>query len=95
MSKSTIKLPDDVLARVALVAERAGMTPEQFVLDAIVEKMDVDERAAELDAEAEARYAEILRTGETISFQDMQDYLQRLVQEELAPLRKRKSGPAT
>lgn len=49
--------------------------------------------AAELDAEAEARYAEILRTGETVSFHDMQAYLQRLVQDELAPLARGRAVP--
>lgn len=96
MSKTTIDLPDEVLARIVAVADRAGTTLEQFVLDAIAEKIDMDERAAALDAEDEARYAEIVRTGETISLDDMQMYLERQLKgESLTPPVPKKTGPYT
>ena len=96
MSKTTIDLPEDVLARIIAVADRAGTTPEQFVLDAIAEKIDMDERAAALDAEDEARYAEVVRSGETVSLDDMQMYFERRLRgEAVTPPVPKKTGPYT
>jgi predicted transcriptional regulator len=38
MSTTTIRLPDELKARVALAAEQAGTTAHQFILQAIAEK---------------------------------------------------------
>ena len=75
MSTTTIRLPDDLKARIANVAQRAGVSSHSFILQAIAEKTEQEERRAELDALADSRYAQILTTGQTIQWEDMRRYL--------------------
>jgi predicted transcriptional regulator len=65
MSTTTIRLPDDLKARIAAAAKHAGMTAHGFILD--------------FDAVAEARYARIVATGKTIPWQEMRGYLEARV----------------
>jgi predicted transcriptional regulator len=51
MSTTTIRLPEDLKARVAAAAERAGVTSHNFILQAIAEKAEQEERRANFDAE--------------------------------------------
>jgi len=57
MSTTTIRLPKDLNARVAAAAERAGTTSHSFILDAIAEKADQEERRGDFNDIAEKRYA--------------------------------------
>ncbi len=75
MSTTTIRLPDELKARVTEAAKRAGTTAHGFILEAIAEKTAQDERRAGFEAEAEDRYAKIFSSGETIPWTDMRDYL--------------------
>lgn len=75
MSTTTIRLPDDLKARVAEAAKRAGTTTHGFILEAIAEKTAQDEIRAGFETEAENRYARIIASGETISWADMRHYL--------------------
>jgi predicted transcriptional regulator len=75
MSTTTIRLPSDLKSRVAEAAKRAGTTTHGFILEAIAEKTDQDEKRAEFEVEAEKRYAEIIASGETIPWDDMRNYL--------------------
>ena len=76
MSTTTIRLPEDLKARVAAAAERAGTTSHNFILQAIAEKAEQDERRADFDVEAERRYAEIVGSGKTIPWSAMRGYLE-------------------
>lgn len=76
MSTTTVRLPAELKARVAAAAKRAGTTAHHFIVEAIAEKTDRDERKAEFMAEAESRFAEIARTSETIPWAQMQRYLE-------------------
>jgi predicted transcriptional regulator len=76
MSTTTIRLPDDLKARVAAAAKDAGTTPHAFILEAIAEKTERAERRADFDAVAEARYARIAAAGKTIPWQEMRAYLE-------------------
>jgi len=75
MSTTTIRLPDDLKARVAEAAKRSGATAHGYILEAIAEKAARDERSAGFEAEAEDRYARIIASGETIPWNDMRKYL--------------------
>lgn len=76
MSKTTtIRLPDELKARVVAAAERAGTTAHSFILDAIAEKADAEERRADFDQVAEDRYARIAASGKTIAWQEMRAYI--------------------
>lgn len=76
MSTTTIRLPEDLKARVAEAAKRTGTTAHGFILEAIAEKTAQDEKRANFETEAEARYAKIIATGETIPWADMRNYLE-------------------
>jgi len=76
MSTTTIRMPEDLKARVAAAAKRADTTPHGFILEAIAEKAAQEERRADFDAVAEARYANIVASGKTIPWQEMRGYLE-------------------
>ncbi|MGY1519624.1 ribbon-helix-helix protein, CopG family [Luteimonas sp. A482] len=75
MSTTTIRLPDDLKARVAQAAEAAGTTSHNFILEAIAEKADLAERRADFYAQADQRWAAFLETGESIPWEEMRRYL--------------------
>ena len=76
MSTTTVRLPEDLKARVAKAAKRAGTTAHGFILEAIAEKAAQEERRAEFDAVAEERYARLAASGKTIPWQEMRGYLE-------------------
>ena len=76
MSTTTIRLPEDLKARVASAAKRAGTTTHAFILEAIAERTAQEERQAEFDTQAEARYAHIIASGKTIPWKEMRRYLE-------------------
>lgn len=76
MSTTTIRLPDELKARIAVAAKNAGTTPHAFILEAIAEKAEQAELGADFDSVAEARYARIAATGKTIPWQEMRAYLE-------------------
>ncbi|MBA3904643.1 MAG: CopG family transcriptional regulator [Rhodocyclaceae bacterium] len=76
MSTTTIRLPEELKARVAAAAERAGTTSHSFILEAIAEKADQEERRGDFNEVAEARYAKIIASGKTIPWHEMRSYLE-------------------
>ena len=77
MSTTTIRLPQDLKERVARAAERAGTTAHSFILEAIAEKAEQEERRGEFQNTAEQRYAEIVASGKTVPWTEMRRYLER------------------
>jgi predicted transcriptional regulator len=76
MSTTTIRLSAELKARVAAAAKRMGTTAHNFILEAIAEKADHEERRGELHDTAERRYAEIIASGKTIPWPEMRRYLE-------------------
>lgn len=76
MSTTTIRLPEDLKARVAAAAERAGTTAHGFILEAIAEKADQAEHRADFHDVAEKRYADLVASGKTIPWKKMRSYLE-------------------
>jgi predicted transcriptional regulator len=76
MPTTTIRLPDYLKARVAAAAKRAGTTTHSFILEAIAEKADDEERRSDFHEVAEKRYAEIIASGKTIPWSEMRTYLE-------------------
>lgn len=84
MSTTTIRLPEELKARVAEAAKRSGTTTHSFILEAIAKKVEQDNLRADFDSVAEDRYARIVATGKTIPWQEMRGYLEdRLVGKEV------------
>ena len=79
MSTTTIRLPKELKNKVARAAERAGKTPHGFILEAIAEKAELEERRAAFVDLAEQRYAGIAASGKTISWPEMRSYLERRI----------------
>ena len=76
MSTTTIRLPDRLKARVAAAAKREGKTVHRFILEAIAEKTDEEERRRDIHRVAAKRYAGIVATGKTIPWSEMRTYLE-------------------
>ncbi len=76
MSTTTIRLPETLKARIAAAAKRAGTTSHSFILEAIAEKADQEERRADFNQVAEERYARIVESGKTIPWNEMRGYLE-------------------
>ena len=77
MSTTTIRLPPDLKERIARAAERAGTTAHSFILEAIAEKAEQEERRGEFQDAAERRYAAIVASGKTVPWSEMRRYLER------------------
>jgi predicted transcriptional regulator len=77
MSTTTIRLPQDLKERVARVAERAGTTAHGFILAAIAEKADQEERRGDFVDTAERRYADMVSSGKSVPWNEMRRYLER------------------
>ena len=75
MSTTTIRLSEELKARLARAAERSGTTAHRFIIEAIVEKAERLEREAEFRDAAEQRYAGIVESGKTIEWKAMRRYL--------------------
>lgn len=76
MSTTTIRLPEDLKARITSAAGRAGKTTHSFILEAIAEKAELEEQRTDFDTEADMRFAKIVASGETIPWADMRQYLE-------------------
>lgn len=75
MSTTTLRLPDDLKARIAEAAKRAGITPHLFMLEAVAEKTEQAEKRADFEAVAGQRYSKILESGEMLDWHEVRDYL--------------------
>jgi predicted transcriptional regulator len=80
MPTTKIRLTEDLKARIAAAAERAGTTSRSFILDAIAEKADREERRGDFNDVAEKRYAHIIASGKTIPWNEMRSYLEDRVE---------------
>jgi predicted transcriptional regulator len=76
---TTIRLPQDLKARVLAAAKRAGKTPHSFIVEAIAEKADEAERRSDFHDVAEKRYSEITASGKTVPWSEMRAYLEHRV----------------
>lgn len=63
MSMTRIRLSEELKVRIASTAERAGKSMHSLILEAIEEKLDLVERRAGFEAEADARYAKLIQSG--------------------------------
>ena len=75
MSTTTIRIEDDLKARVAAAARIAGKTTHAFILDAISQTVDQVELDNALHAVAERRWAKIVATGKTVPWDEAKAYL--------------------
>lgn len=82
---TTIRLPDELKHRIASAAERAGKTTHSFILEAITEKAELEERRAGFDAEVDARLSTMIESGKTVAWSEVRAYLQQRAHGETLP----------
>lgn len=73
---TTIRLPDELKARVAAAAECAGISPHGFILEAIAEKTAQEEQRRAFDAVAQQRYDKLVASGRSVPWSEMRRYLE-------------------
>lgn len=91
MSTTTIRLTEELKARIARVAERNGTTPHGFILGALEEKVDEAERRRDFVDEAERRWQTFLADGQVVAWEDMREYLTRRARGESPALPSKKT----
>lgn len=75
MATTTIRIEDDLKARIAAAASRAGKTSHAFILDAIAQTVERAEFEEALHQVADARWANILATGRTVPWDEAKTWL--------------------
>jgi predicted transcriptional regulator len=76
MTTTTIRIEDDLKARVAAAAERAGKTAHAFILDAIAQTVEQAELDEAFHRVAETRWAKLVVTGKTVPWDDATSWLE-------------------
>ena len=75
MPTTTIRIEDDLKARVAAAAEKIGKTAHAFILDALTQTVEQAELDNAFQALADERWANIRTTGKTVAWDDAKAYL--------------------
>ena len=76
MSTTTIRIDEDLKARISAAAERAGKTPHAFIVEAIARTVEQAELDEEFQRVAEARWAKLLASGKTVPWGDAKAWLE-------------------
>jgi predicted transcriptional regulator len=76
MPTTTIRIEDDLKARIAAAAERAGKSVHGFILDAIAQTVEQAELDEAFHRIADERWAKVLATGRTVPWDDAKAYLE-------------------
>ena len=76
MTTTTIRIEDDLKARVAAAAERAGKTAHAFILDAIAQTVEQAELDEAFHRVAEERWTKLLASGKTVPWDDAKSWLE-------------------
>lgn len=75
MSTTTLRLPDEVKARIDRLAAAQGVSAHSLMVETLAETTAAMERRIEFEAEAAQRWAEYRRTGEHIAMDDLRAYV--------------------
>jgi predicted transcriptional regulator len=76
MSTTTIRIEDDLKARVAAAAEQEGKTPHAFIVEAIARQVEQAEQDADFHRVADSRWAKVLASGKTVPWDKARAYLE-------------------
>ena len=94
MTTTTVRLPEDLKAKVAKLAEAAGQSAHNFIVQAVAERAEAEEARAEFDQLAERRWAHFKRTGLSVPFDDMVQFVrERAAGKAVLPPKGRKFEP--
>ena len=76
MTTTTIRIEDELKARIAVAAQRAGKTAHAFILDAIAQTVEQVELDDEFHRVADERWTKVLVTGKTVPWDDAKVFLE-------------------
>lgn len=76
MATTTVRVPDALKARIARAAEHAGTTPHALMLEALEQRVELEEARAVMLSDADRRHEEWTRTGRGYDWHEMRAYLQ-------------------
>ena len=72
---TTIRIEDDLKARVAAAAQQMGKSAHAFIVDALAERVEQVEQEAAFHALADECWANIRTSGKTVAWTDAKAYL--------------------
>ena len=75
MSTTTIRIEEDLKARVSAAAERAGKTTHAFIVEAITQTVEQVELDDEFHRIADERWAKVLSTGKSLPWDEARSYV--------------------
>ena len=76
MSTTTIRIDDDLKARIGDAAAATGKSAHAFIVEAIVQTVERVEQDEELHRVAEERWSRLLVTGKSVPWDEARAYLQ-------------------
>ncbi len=76
---TTLKLPEQLKARIAPLAEATGKSPHAWMIEALEERVVQSEAYAEFMAEALEADREMTETGEGYAAEDVHAYLRAII----------------
>jgi len=74
-SPTTLKLSDDLKARIAALADAEGKTPHAYMVEALQQTAERAERRREWIAEGEQRWRDYERNGIAYAMEDVEPYI--------------------
>jgi predicted transcriptional regulator len=75
MSTTTVRLPDDLKARIAKLAKQAGVSAHNYIVQAVEREAQRDEARADFVRSARSRLDKMELTGEGVPWDDARTYL--------------------
>jgi predicted transcriptional regulator len=72
---TSLKLPDELKQKIGELCQRAEQTPHAYMVDAIAQKVQRDEKREAFIKAAETSAAETMRTGISYAHEDVWEYL--------------------
>jgi len=91
MTTTSLKLPDELKERAAAAADKLGVSPHAFMVDAIADATERAERRAEFVAEALSADEAMTRTGSGYEADEVFAYLRQRAARKKAARPKAKS----
>lgn len=74
MTTTTVRLPEDLKARLDKLAASDGKSTHAFMVEALALAADRRERQQAFDVEVQQRWADFQRTGQVVLHEDMKAY---------------------
>ena len=93
MATTTIRIDDELKARVSAAAERSGKTPHAFILDAILNTVEKAESVRDFADKADTRWSKGIESGKTIGGEEMRSYMNARRANEKPSLPKARTKP--